>query len=132
MKIKLPFSNQTVEINEIKQEKNSAYIYGKKYRFKITDKNGWDIKPEILRDMRIDSLLENNNQTDDVCYFLYLHREDSFDNAFVIFDPVKKILSIAGDNIKIKFNCNSIFEAEEILEFLLEPNGYTVAPVNKI
>ena len=41
-------------------------------------------------------------------------------------------LKVSGDDIMVKFKCDSLLQAEKIIDMILEPNGLKVAPVNLI
>jgi hypothetical protein len=123
MKVNLPFGNSVDIIEPVQSE----YQIGRKYRFKIVDKYGWDISKSQARDMRISSVLDENS--DDTLHHMYLTRPGKMETAFVYIDLGKSELKI-GDAINIKFKCNSLIHAEQIIDMILEPNELEVAPVN--
>lgn len=53
MKVNLPFGNSV----DIQDTVIPEFQIGRKYRFKITDKYGWDISKSVARDMRLSSVL---------------------------------------------------------------------------
>jgi hypothetical protein len=125
MKVNLPFGN-SVDIKECTQPE---YAYVGKYRFKIVDKWGWDISKPQYRDMRIGHVLDE--QSDEVLYHMYLSGE-SLSTAIVYVDLSKSQLRITGDGIEVKFKCHSLDEAVDLIDLILEPNGYRVAPANLV
>lgn len=124
MNVNLPFGNSV----DIKEPVQSEYQNGRKYRFKIVDKYGWDISKSQARDMRLTSVLDENS--DDTLYHMYLTRPGKILTAIVWMNLGKSELKIGGDDINIKFKCNSLIHAEEIIDMILEPNELEVAPVN--
>lgn len=124
MKVNLPFGNSV----DIQDTVIPEFQIGRKYRFKITDKYGWDISKSVARDMRISNVLDE--QSDEVLYSLYLTRPGKMDSSTVWIDLDKSELKISGDDIKIRFKCKSLIHAEEIIDMILEPNELKVAPLN--
>ncbi len=124
MKINLPFGNSV----DIQEPVYPEYQIGRKYRFKMTDMYGWDINKSQARDMRIsDVLYEKSNE---VLYHLYLTVPGKIDTPMVWIDLNKSELKISGDDIMVKFKCESLIHAEQIIDMILEPNGLEVALVN--
>ena len=126
MKVNLPFGN-SVDI-DIKEPVQSEYQIGRKYRFKIVDEYGWDISKSQARDMRLSSVLDE--QSDGVLYHVYLTRPGKMETSIVYIDLNKGELKVSGDDIMVRFKCNSLIHAEEIIDMILEPNELKVAPVN--
>lgn len=116
---------------EIKEEcRNPEYAYGKRYRFKIVDEFGWDISKAQSRDLRLSSVLDE--QSDNVLHHMYLSRPGKMDTAFAYLNLSKSELKISGGHIQVRFKCKSLYHAEDLIDMILEPNGYEVAPVNLI
>ncbi len=126
MKVNLPFGGSV----DIQDPVISEYQIGRKYRFKITDKYGWDISKSQARDMRLSSVLDEKSS--EVLYHIYLVRPGKMDSSTAWLDLDKSELKISGDDIKIRFKCNSLIHAEEIIDMILEPNELKIAPVNLI
>jgi hypothetical protein len=126
MKVNLPFGNSVDIIEPVQSE----YQIGCKYRFKITDKYGWDISKSQARDMRLSSVLDE--QSDEVLYHVYLTRPGKMETPIVYIDLNKGELKVSGEDINIKFKCKSLIHAEEIIDMILEPNELEVAPVNLV
>lgn len=126
MIVNLPFGG-SVEINDCK---NPEYAYGKRYRFKIVDEFGWDISKAKFRDLILSSVLDE--QAENVLYQMYLSRPDKLETAMVYLNLSKSELKISGDNIQVIFKCCSLHQAEDLIDMILEPNDYKVAPVNLI
>ena len=126
MKVNLPFGGSV----EIKDCKDPEYAYGKRYRFKIVDEFGWDIGKAQFRDLRLSSVLDE--QAENVLYHMYLSRPGEMETAIVYLNLSKSELKISGDNIQVRFKCRSLHHAEDMIDMILEPNGYEVAPVNLI
>ena len=124
MRVNLPFGNSV----DIKEPVQSEYQIGRKYRFKITDKYGWDISKSQARDMRLSSVLDE--QSDEVLYHMYLTRPGKMETAVVYIDLGKSELKIGGADVEVKFKCKSLQEAESLVELILEPNNLEVSPVN--
>jgi len=125
--INLPFGG-SIEIKDICR--NTEYANGSRYRFKITDEYGWDISKSDYREMRLNSVL--SEKVDNVLYHMYISRPGEMDTGNVFFNLGKSELSISGDKIKVKFKCSSLNQAEDLIDLILEPNGYKVAPVNMV
>jgi hypothetical protein len=81
--------------------------------------------------MKINSLLDKE-KTAEVLYHMYLTRINKFESASVYIDLKKSELRIGGDSIIVRFRCTSIFDAENLIDMILEPNDLVVAPVNLI
>jgi hypothetical protein len=111
---------------DIKESVQSEYQIGRKYRFKIVDKYGWDISKSQARDMRLSSVLDE--KSDDVLYHMYLTRPGKMETAVIYIDLNKGELKVSGDDINIKLKCNSLIHAEQIIDMILEPNELEVAP----
>lgn len=126
MVVNLPFGGSV----EIKDCRNPEYAYGKRYRFKIVDEFGWDISKAQSRDLRLSSVLDE--RADNVLHHMYLLRPGEMDTAIVYLDLSKSELKISGINIQVRFKCRSLYHAEDLIDMILEPNGYKVAPVNLI
>jgi len=124
MKVNLPFGNSV----DIKEPVQSEYQIGRKYRFRIVDEYGWDISKSQARDMRLSSVLDE--KSDGVLYHLYLVRPGKMETSIVYIDLNKGELKVSGDDINIRFKCNSLIHAEQIIDMILEPNELKVAPVN--
>ncbi len=124
MRVNLPFGNSV----DIQDPVISEYQIGHKYRFKITDKYGWDISKSQARDMRISNVLDE--QSSEVLYHLYLVRPGKMESPIVYIDLNKGELKVSGDDIMVRFKCKSLIHAEEIIDMILEPNELEVAPVN--
>jgi hypothetical protein len=92
-------------LKQPKQEQN-IYTYGKKYRFRIVNEYGWD--------MRINSIL--NEATEGVLYHMYLLHSLSISSLYI--NLKKSELKISGDCINIKFKCKSILEAENLIDII--------------
>ena len=134
MKIKLPYRG-TITVTpsvtygnsvDIQEPVYPEYQIGRKYRFKITDKWGWDISKSVARDMRISNVLDE--KSNGVLYHLYLIRPGDTPTAWIDLD--KSELKINGEDIRIRFKCKSLIEAEQMIDMILEPNELKVAPVN--
>jgi hypothetical protein len=126
MKINLPFGNSV----DIQEPVYPEYQIGRKYRFKMTDMYGWDINKSQARDMRISDVLDE--KSNEVLYHLYLTVPGKIDTPMVWIDLNKSELKISGDYIMVKFKCESLIQAEKIIDMILEPNGLEVAPVNLV
>ncbi len=126
MRVNLPFGNSV----DIQEPVYPEYKIGRKYRFKITDMDGWDINKSQVRDMRISDVL--NEKSNEVLYHLYLTVPGKIDTPIVWIDLNKSELKISGDYIMVKFKCESLIHAEQIIDMILEPNGLEVAPVNLV
>ena len=124
MRVNLPFGNSV----DIQDPVYPEYQIGRKYRFKITDKYGWDISKSVARDMRISNVLDE--KSDEVLYHLYLVRPGKMESPTAWIDLDKSELKISGEDIRIRFKCKSLIHAEEIIDMILEPNELEVAPVN--
>ncbi len=126
MRVTLPFGNSV----DIQDPISPEYKIGSKYRFKITDMYGWDINKSQVRDMRISDVL--GEKSDKVLYHVYLTRPGKMETPIVFIDLNKSELKVSGDDIMVKFKCESLIQAEKIIDMILEPNGLEVAPVNLV
>lgn len=127
MNVNLPFGGTI----EVKDPQTSQYKIGKKWRFKITDKWGWDINKATCRDIKINNILNEENN-ENVLLHMYLTRPGKMEGAIVWINLKDGIMTINGDNINVKFHCQSLDRAEELIELILQPNELEVAPVNLI
>lgn len=94
-----------------------------KYYFILTDKDGWDLTLDKVRDIKLKMVLQEQI-TEEILYKLYVKNQyDPFDMNCIFFDTAKKILTVKG----LRIRCESLFGAESIIDTLVD---YEVAPAN--
>lgn len=101
----------------------SNKVKGSKYYFILTDKYGWDLTLDKVRDIKLKMVLQEEI-TEEILYTLYVRKKyDRLDMNTIFFDTTKKILTVKG----LKIRCESLFVAESIVDSLFD---YEVAPAN--
>lgn len=98
-------------------------VKGSKYYFILTDKYGWDLTLDKVRDIKLKMVLQEEI-TEEILYTLYVRKKyDRLDMNTIFFDTTKKILTVKG----LRIRCESLFVAESIIDTLVD---YEVAPAN--
>lgn len=106
-----------------------------KYRWEITDENGWDISKQEVRDNKINSVLDGGLNIN-LNYKLSLRKPDDGGYGMYVayFFPREKKLSIygLGDNpsVRVRFNSQDIEQCEKYVDLVCEGNDMEIMPVN--
>jgi len=98
------------------------YYYGKKYRWVIKDKYGWDINTKDIRKIKLNTINNNNINLDGQILFISLEKINKFDCDLATFDFKKMSLSIKD----INFKCNNLEFAENIINSICKTKEYKV------
>jgi len=104
-------------------ENNESFINGTKYRWAITDTNGWDLSIKELRKVKLEKL---NGVNVNSSYLLHigLKLTDEFDVSTTYFDFKNMILKFKGN----RFKCEDLDFAEKIITSLCDGGQYEVFP----
>lgn len=111
----------------------SYKIKAKKYWFILTDVGGWDLATDKVRDFKISSVLDEGFETTDILYKMYIHKLGDISSMSTLWiDLSRKLMWVSLFTPPFKFRCESLEEAEEIIDGMLEQNSLVVAPANLI
>lgn len=109
----------------------SHRIKAKKYWWILTDEYGWDLTTDKVRDFKISSLLDKAVENPNILYKMYIHSSGDVSTMSTLWvDLSKKLLSVTFFNPAFKARCESIDEAEDLIDEILETNSLVVAPAN--
>ena len=108
--------------------------------WEVTDKYGWAVEKDAIRDAKIDMIIGNTDYYDDCVYNLCLSSKDH-DMYKVILDLSSKkfdfftLGSIGGEankELRISFKCDSFSRADELIKLIMEGNDLELTPISKI
>lgn len=113
----------------------SCKIKAKKYWFILTDVGGSDLATDKVRDFKISSVLDKGVETTDILYKMYIHKLGDISSMSTLWiDLSRKLMWVSlfpRVSVRPK-RCESLEEAEEIIDGMLEQNSLVVAPANLI
>ena len=123
-----------IEYCDSKNENYTFYTFGS-IRWQISDKYGWAIGKDVLRDIKIDDVL-GNKIIENCMYNIYLRKEDEsgWGQYSITFD--KKIIklystSTSDSSLRIDLKCDSFEDAEKFVIMLMDGNNLTLSPISQ-
>jgi hypothetical protein len=111
------------------------------YNWNVTDQWGWDLTQQNFRNHKLNTILNENSNTDEYLYHIELHNTDNSSKmATATFYPNDKIFKIISfdpydtntNGISVKFDAENINQCEKILQYILKPNKLEVFTKYKI
>jgi hypothetical protein len=103
------------------------------YRWEITDKYGYSLSNDFIRDSKINNILDISNEKDlDVSYQIGLRRTEDgwglYQISFKSKDQKLKLYPLADGDIRVDLPCKTLQDCEYLVKLLCKGNNMEVQP----
>lgn len=116
-------------INDITRQ----FVKQGKYRFELTDKYGATIDQAIARDSKIQDLFSSSDNIHaEVMYRMALQRIERHSMDYISVYLFDGKLTISSDSVNVNFKCNSLSDAEKLIDLVCIGENLEPMPIYAI
>lgn len=124
---------------KITRKSNSMRHNVGKLSWEVTDKYGWPVNKDNIRDAKISVIIGESDSYEDCIYNISLQSKDhdmykvSLDLSTKKFDffTLGSFGGGANRELRISFKCGSFSKAEELINMIMEGNDLELTPISK-